>query len=153
MTTKHLWKIVQENLEVEITSYSYMTWMRNCTLKSYEEMGDERQVATIACLSSYHQQIIEKRFHNQLKQTLDRVTRKQNELKFEVDYSLVKKQHVDEVKPGSKVLMVDDLLATGGTMAAACKLIEKIAGQVYGIAFLIELSELGGRDQGGVRGD
>jgi adenine phosphoribosyltransferase len=53
--------------------------------------------------------------------------------------------HIDAVKKGSKVLMVDDLLATGGTMAAACKLIEKIGGKIHGIAFLIELKDLGGR--------
>jgi adenine phosphoribosyltransferase len=53
--------------------------------------------------------------------------------------------HSDAVKKGSKVLMVDDLLATGGTMAAACKLIEKIGGKVQAIAFLIELKDLGGR--------
>lgn len=53
--------------------------------------------------------------------------------------------HSDAVKQGAKVLMVDDLLATGGTMAAACKLIEKIGGHIVGIAFLIELSELEGR--------
>jgi adenine phosphoribosyltransferase len=45
------------------------------------------------------------------------------------------------------VLMVDDLLATGGTMAAACELIEKIGGKIAGISFLIELSELNGRDK------
>jgi adenine phosphoribosyltransferase len=55
--------------------------------------------------------------------------------------------HRDAVKPGSKVLMVDDLLATGGTMAAACKLMEKIGGQICGIAFLIELKDLSGRDK------
>ncbi len=55
--------------------------------------------------------------------------------------------HSDAVERGAKVLMVDDLLATGGTMAAACKLIEKIGGQVVGIAFLIELSELAGREK------
>lgn len=53
--------------------------------------------------------------------------------------------HSDAVKKGSKVLMVDDLLATGGTMAAACELIEKIGGKVQAIAFLIELKDLGGR--------
>ena len=55
--------------------------------------------------------------------------------------------HVDAIKNNAKVLMVDDLLATGGTMASACKLIEKIGGQVSGIAFLIELSALGGREK------
>jgi adenine phosphoribosyltransferase len=55
--------------------------------------------------------------------------------------------HRDAVKSGAKVLMVDDLLATGGTMAAACKLIEKIGGQVAGIVFLIELVGLRGKEK------
>jgi adenine phosphoribosyltransferase len=55
--------------------------------------------------------------------------------------------HHDAVKKDAKVLMVDDLLATGGTMAAACQLIEKIGGKVEGITFLIELSELAGREK------
>lgn len=53
--------------------------------------------------------------------------------------------HSDAIKSPAKVLMIDDLLATGGTMAAACRLIEKIGGQVAGIAFLVELVALGGR--------
>ena len=55
--------------------------------------------------------------------------------------------HSDAIKNNAKVLMVDDLLATGGTMAAACKLFEKIGGQIVGISFLIELTELAGRDK------
>jgi len=55
--------------------------------------------------------------------------------------------HSDAVTKGAKVLMVDDLLATGGTMQAACELIEKIHGKVVGIAFLIELSDLAGREK------
>ena len=55
--------------------------------------------------------------------------------------------HLDAVGSGAKVLMVDDLLATGGTMAAACKLIEKIGGQVAGIVFLIELAALRGAEK------
>ena len=53
--------------------------------------------------------------------------------------------HIDGIKPGAKVLLVDDVLATGGTMAAACKLIETAGGTVAGCAFLIELSFLNGR--------
>ena len=53
--------------------------------------------------------------------------------------------HVDAIESQAKVLMVDDLLATGGTMASACKLIESIGGQIVGITFLIELVALGGR--------
>ena len=55
--------------------------------------------------------------------------------------------HVDAVGSGAKVLMVDDLLATGGTMAASCKLVEKIGGQVAGIVFLIELAALRGAEK------
>jgi len=55
--------------------------------------------------------------------------------------------HCDAIGKGAEVLMVDDLLATGGTMAAACKLIEKIGGRIAAISFLIELSELHGREK------
>lgn len=53
--------------------------------------------------------------------------------------------HVDAVKPGSRVLMIDDVLATGGTMKAGCRLIEKAGGIVAGCVFLIELGFLDGR--------
>ena len=55
--------------------------------------------------------------------------------------------HQDAVTSGAKVLMVDDLLATGGTIEAACKLIEKIGGQIEGIVFLVELTDLHGIDK------
>ncbi|OHB68185.1 MAG: adenine phosphoribosyltransferase [Planctomycetes bacterium RBG_13_62_9] len=55
--------------------------------------------------------------------------------------------HRDAVRPGAKVLMVDDLLATGGTMRAACHLVEKVGAKVVGIAFLIELTDLKGRQR------
>lgn len=55
--------------------------------------------------------------------------------------------HSDAVRAAAKVLMIDDLLATGGTMAAACKLVEKIGGKVVGVAFLIELTDLAGRER------
>jgi len=53
--------------------------------------------------------------------------------------------HVDAVEPGQKVLVVDDLLATGGTAAAARQLVEGVGGRVVGISFLIELAFLDGR--------
>ena len=53
--------------------------------------------------------------------------------------------HIDAVKPGQKVLVIDDLLATGGTASAACRLIEKLGGVVCGCGFLIELKFLHGR--------
>ncbi len=53
--------------------------------------------------------------------------------------------HKDAIEAGDKVLMHDDLLATGGTMEAACKLVEKLGGEIVQISFLIELSFLNGR--------
>lgn len=53
--------------------------------------------------------------------------------------------HKDAIKKGQQVLMVDDLLATGGTMAACCKLVESLGGNVVGCAFLIELTFLNGK--------
>lgn len=55
--------------------------------------------------------------------------------------------HVDAIEQGQKVLVVDDLLATGGTALATCQLIEKLGGQVMGVAFVIELTFLKGRDK------
>jgi adenine phosphoribosyltransferase len=52
--------------------------------------------------------------------------------------------HADAITPGAKVLVVDDLLATGGTIEACCKLVEKAGGTVVGCDFLIELTELKG---------
>jgi adenine phosphoribosyltransferase len=53
--------------------------------------------------------------------------------------------HVDALRPGERVLLHDDLLATGGTMCAAINLVEKLQAQVIGVSFLIELSFLQGR--------
>lgn len=55
--------------------------------------------------------------------------------------------HVDALKPGSRVLLVDDLLATGGTAAAAAQLVGKLGANILEIGFLIELSFLNGRDK------
>ena len=55
--------------------------------------------------------------------------------------------HKDAIKPGQKVAIVDDLLATGGTMEAAANLIEKLGGEVVSMQFLIELEFLNGREK------
>lgn len=54
--------------------------------------------------------------------------------------------HADSVKPGQRVLIIDDLLATGGTVEATAKLIREMGGEVVGAAFLIELEALKGRE-------
>lgn len=55
--------------------------------------------------------------------------------------------HSDAVQPGQNVLIADDLLATGGTISTSVKLVRELGGNVVGTAFLIELSELNGRDK------
>jgi adenine phosphoribosyltransferase len=54
--------------------------------------------------------------------------------------------HIDSIKPGDKVIIIDDLLATGGTLKATCNIVNKLGGTVVGIACLIELIDLKGRD-------
>jgi len=53
--------------------------------------------------------------------------------------------HDDALKPGAKVLLVDDLLATGGTAAAGIALIERLGARITGCAFIVDLPDLGGR--------
>jgi adenine phosphoribosyltransferase len=55
--------------------------------------------------------------------------------------------HIDAIRPGSKVLLVDDLLATGGTAAAAAKLLKKVGAQIVEVTFFIELGFLNGREK------
>jgi adenine phosphoribosyltransferase len=67
---------------------------------------------------------------------------------YELEYGTdTIEMHTDAVRPGQNVLLVDDLLATGGTAAACCRLAEKLGGTVVGCAFVVELVELGGREK------
>lgn len=71
---------------------------------------------------------------------------KTHSYRYDLEYGSAElHMHVDGVKPGANVLLVDDVLATGGTMAAACKLIEQAGATVAGCAFLLELGFLNGR--------
>ena len=65
---------------------------------------------------------------------------------YELEYgSDTVEMHIDAVKPGQRVLIVDDLIATGGTAGAAVKLAQDAKAELVGCAFLIELTALGGR--------
>jgi adenine phosphoribosyltransferase len=67
-------------------------------------------------------------------------------LKYDLEYGQAElHMHIDGVAPGQRVLLVDDLLATGGTVQAGAKLIEQAGAVVVGAAFLVELGFLGGR--------
>ena len=67
---------------------------------------------------------------------------------YQLEYGLDKIEiHKDAISEGDKVLIHDDLLATGGTAEAACKLVEKLGGEVVQLSFIVELSFLNGREK------
>ncbi|WP_010247903.1 adenine phosphoribosyltransferase [Acetivibrio cellulolyticus] len=69
-------------------------------------------------------------------------------VEYQLEYGTDKlEMHIDAVKKGDKVVIVDDLLATGGTTESNIKLVEQLGGEVVGIAYFIELSFLNGRDK------
>ena len=70
------------------------------------------------------------------------------EVEYDLEYGSDKLEiHKDAIKPGQKVAIVDDLLATGGTVAAVTKLIEQMGGEVVSLNFVIELTELNGKNK------
>ena len=69
-------------------------------------------------------------------------------VEYDLEYgSATLEMHRDAIKPGAKVLIVDDLLATGGTVAGTIQLVKQLQGEIVGLAFLIELLALKGRDK------
>ncbi len=70
------------------------------------------------------------------------------EASYELEYGTATIEiHKDSIKPGQKVVIIDDLIATGGTIEAIVKLVEQLGGEVVRIAFLIELVDLKGRER------
>ncbi len=70
------------------------------------------------------------------------------EMEYDLEYGTATiEMHKDAIKPGQKVLVVDDLIATGGTTEAMVKLIEQLGGEVVGLVFLMELAGLKGRER------
>lgn len=79
---------------------------------------------------------------------LGKLPAKTIEVEYELEYGRdALAIHDDAIRPGQRVLAVDDLLATGGTMAATLRLVEQLGGTVVGVAFMIELAFLHGRDK------
>ncbi|MDD3014256.1 MAG: adenine phosphoribosyltransferase [Candidatus Gastranaerophilales bacterium] len=73
---------------------------------------------------------------------------KVEQVSYELEYGTdTVEMHSDAIEPGKKVLLIDDLLATGGTATAACTLIQKVGGIPVAIAFVVELSFLDGRSK------
>ncbi len=70
------------------------------------------------------------------------------EISYDLEYGQATiEMHKDSIKPGQKVLIVDDLIATGGTTEAMIKLVERLGGEVVGVVVLIELKGLNGREK------
>ena len=77
----------------------------------------------------------------------NKLPRKTISYKYDLEYGTNELHiHADAIKPGQRVLIIDDLLATGGTVEASIKLVEQLGGVVAGCAFLIELEDLKGRE-------
>lgn len=71
-----------------------------------------------------------------------------NSVTYDLEYGTdTLEMHHDAIEPGDKVLIVDDLLATGGTVKAVTDLVKQLKGKITGIAFLIELTDLKGKDK------
>ena len=65
---------------------------------------------------------------------------------YELEYGRASLEaHIDAINPGDRILLVDDLIATGGTASASCELVERLGGEIAACAFVIELDGLGGR--------
>ena len=77
----------------------------------------------------------------------DKLPRKTLSCSYDLEYgSNTLEMHVDGIRPGQRVVIIDDLLATGGTVEATVKMIKELGGAPVGCAFIIELSDLHGRD-------
>lgn len=69
-------------------------------------------------------------------------------VEYDLEYGTdILEMHKDAIKPGQRVAVVDDLLATGGTIEAVVKLVEQLGGEVVSVDFIIELTELNGREK------
>lgn len=77
-----------------------------------------------------------------------KLPRKTVSQKYDLEYGQAEiEMHVDAIKPGQKVVIIDDLIATGGSAEAAAKLVEQLGGQVVKMVFVMELAGLHGRDK------
>ncbi len=77
-----------------------------------------------------------------------KLPRKTISQEYELEYGKdLVEMHEDSIKPGQKVVIIDDLIATGGTVEAIAKLVERLGGRVVKVAFILELAGLNGRDK------
>lgn len=88
MNANQLWKTVLSDLEVSVSRGNFMTWIFPTRLVQIQQVDTARQIVEIACKSAYHRQFIEERYIGQIKDALDRITKRKNEIVFVVkDFS------------------------------------------------------------------
>jgi chromosomal replication initiator protein len=88
MKADQLWKTVLSDLEVSLSRGNFMTWIFPTRLVKIQQINGRRQIAEIACKSAYHRQFIEERYLGQIKDALDRITKRKNEIVFVIrDFS------------------------------------------------------------------
>lgn len=89
MNSDQLWKTVLSDLEVSLSRGNFMTWIFPTRLVKLQQIDAKRQIAEIACKSAYHRQFIEERYLGQIKDALDRITKRKNEILFVIrDFSV-----------------------------------------------------------------
>ncbi|MBI2010261.1 MAG: chromosomal replication initiator protein DnaA [Candidatus Chisholmbacteria bacterium] len=85
MDNDSLWRAVQAELELDTSSANYNSWLKPTALSGIKTIDEKRQIVTIACRSPFQQSMVEARYYGQIKQALDRLSEKQNELVFTVE--------------------------------------------------------------------
>lgn len=80
-----LWRAVQAELELDTSKANYNSWIKPTALSQIKAVDEKRQIVTIACRSPFQQAMVETRYYGQIKQALDRITEKQNELVFSIE--------------------------------------------------------------------
>lgn len=135
--------LLQDGKAYQYTIDEFIKWASNLDKKVDLVAGPEARGFLFGCPVAYSMNIgfVPVRKPGKL-------PRKTVSEKYDLEYGTNEVQiHADSIKPGQNVIIVDDLLATGGTVEAAVKLVERLGGTVIGIAFLIELEALKGRDK------
>jgi chromosomal replication initiator protein len=86
--TKKLWKLVLEDIQVSLSEGNFATWIKPTNLEGVKEVGEDRLIVEISCPSSFNLQMIESRYYAQIKEALDKTTKKNTELRLSVNTQL-----------------------------------------------------------------
>ncbi len=104
MDKESLWKAVLSDLELDLSATNFSMWLKPTSLTTIKDVDEKRQIVTVACRTPYQQTLVESRYYGQIKEVLDRITGKQNELVF-----LVQAEKIDNGKLTGPIF---DLLQT-----------------------------------------